>query len=375
MDSERGRTGTPTMGIPVTKIVDALNHLGLSATYHGANPIEITRLRPVDSSGPGDLTFVMSPPESRRTEKLVAQLATRSPSCVITNALLPQLSAPQIVTRHPLAAIAAIAEVFFPKPKPAPGIHPLAAVSASASLGDGVSVGPFAVVGDNVSIGDNSVIHPHVVLYSGVQIGRECVIHAGAVIREAVILGDDCLIQPGVVLGGDGFGYFPDPKVGHRRIPHIGTLILGNRVDLGANSTIDRATLGETRVGDATKIDNLVQIGHNVQIGERSILCGQVGLSGSCVIGNDVTLGGQVGVANQVSVADKARVGAKAGVAGTISQPGDYAGYPIVSAAMFRRISAAMANLPELFRRVKRLERVANLQNDQAEANTTEIRD
>jgi UDP-3-O-[3-hydroxymyristoyl] glucosamine N-acyltransferase len=227
-------------------------------------------------------------------------------------------------------------------------------VHPSAKIGSGVSIGEFAVVGPLTEIGDNVVIHPHVVLYPGVKIGPRSIIHSHAAIREDSVLGAETVIQNGAVIGADGFGYVPDAKLGLVGVPQLGTVNLGDRVEVGANSAIDRATLGTTTIGLGTKIDNLVQIGHNTRIGRFSILCGQVGIAGSCEIGNQVVIGGQAGVGDHLKIADGIRVGAKSGVVSDLTEKGDYLGFPPLPAQVARRVFAILPQLPDLFRKLKR---------------------
>jgi len=199
------------------------------------------------------------------------------------------------------------------------------------------------------------VIHPHVTVYPGVRVGARSVLHAGVVIREDCIIGEDNVLQPGAVIGADGFGYIPDPTFGLRPVPQVGHVVLAERVEVGANSCIDRATLGVTAVDTGTKIDNHVQVGHNTKIGKNSILCGMVGIAGSAHIGSNVTLAGYVGVGDHVSIVDNVRVGAKGGVSSDIREPGDWCGYPVVKGHRWRMQCAALEQLPELMRDFKKL--------------------
>ncbi len=316
----------------------------------------IEGVAPLESAGPSDLTFF--DPTAKKKQQDYFQLACSSRAgAILIPEYEPQISATQIVTPKPLAAIIHAASLFHHPPRPAPGIHSTAIVHETAKIGTGAAIGAYCVIGEDCTIGDHAVLHPHVIVYGGAQIGAQCVIHSGAVIREFVRLGADCLIQNGVIVGGDGFGYIPDAKLGHRRIPHAGTVVLEDSVDLGANTTVDRATLGETRIGRAAKIDNLVMIGHNNKIGSCSLLCGQVGVSGSCTIGSQVVLGGQVGVADHITIGDKTRAGAQSGIANDIPGGIDLFGTPAIAAAEHWRAYAALKRLPDLIREVRRQEK------------------
>jgi UDP-3-O-[3-hydroxymyristoyl] glucosamine N-acyltransferase len=242
-----------------------------------------------------------------------------------------------LVVEKPFEALLDLVPLFYTPPKLAAGVSARAEVSPTAILGQGVSVGAFSVIGDEVVIGDGVTIHPQVVVYPGARIGARSVIHAGAVIREFSIIGADCVVQPGAVIGADGFGYVPDPKLGLRPVPQIGITQLEDRVDIGANACVDRGAFGRTKIGMGSKLDNLVQVGHNTTVGRFSIACGQTGIAGSCTIGNQVVLGGQVGVADHIKIADGVRVAAQSGVTGHLETRGDYAGFPAIPAAEWRR--------------------------------------
>ena len=219
-----------------------------------------------------------------------------------------------------------------------------------------MQVGAFSVVGANAVIEDNVTIHPNVIIYPGVQIGSSTIVHAGAILREDVIIGRECCIQNGAIIGADGFGYYQEEN-DIKPVPQVGTVVLGDRVDVGAQTCIDRATLGTTRLGSSVKLDNLVQIGHNVWIEPGSIVCGHSALGGSVRVGSGVTIGGKVGIADHVSIADGVRIGAGSGVAQDIKERGDYAGYPTQTAQQWRRQARALAKLPGLLRDLKRIQK------------------
>jgi UDP-3-O-[3-hydroxymyristoyl] glucosamine N-acyltransferase len=241
-------------------------------------------------------------------------------------------SVPLIVVPDPLAALISIIPLFFKPYSVTAGAPSLVAIHPTAEISQGVTIGPFTSIGERCVIEEGVVIHPQVTLYPGVRIGQGTVIHAGAVIREDCVIGAGSVIQNGAVIGSDGFGYIGVPDMGLVPVPQIGTVVTGARVDIGANSCIDRATLGTTRIGDSTKIDNLVQIGHNTTIGKQAIICGKVGVAGSCTIGDGVVLGGGVGVVDHMTIGSRVRVGGGAAVMNDITTPGDYLGIPAVPA-------------------------------------------
>ena len=343
----------------------------LKAEVIGDREQKIFRVMPLARAERGDLSF-FAPKSKRQQQQIYSEAKASGASAVLVREYDTNIPCTQVITSDPLAAAMRLAQLFAGQAAVHAGVHPQASVDPSAKLGSGVSVGAFAVVANDVVIGEGTIIHPHAVIYSGASIGKNCVIHAGAVIREFVTLGDDCLIQNGVVLGGDGFGYVPDKVLGHRRIPHFGTLVLASGVDVGANATIDRAMLGEARVGKATKIDNLVMVGHNCDIGERVLLCGQVGVSGSVTIGDDVILAGDVGVADHVRIGSNVRAAAKAGITADVPPGVDIAGHPEVDAGQWRRQSLLIKRLPEVFRKVRELDKLLPAQREKPPSSTSQ---
>ena len=337
----------------------------VSGTVEGDSGRKISAIQPLDIAREQDLSFY-APKTKRVAGDLRRQAAAGRAGAVLVASFEPEFPVTQIIVPNPFGAVIRLAHVFKPKFPAYEGIHPSAIVDPSASIGENVAIGPLAVVGPDAVLEDNVVLHPHVVIYPGAVIGKGCVIHSGAVVREGTKLGEGCLIQNGAVIGGDGFGYIPDPNIGHRHIPHIGITVLEDRVDMGANSTVDRAMLGETRVRRDTKIDNLVMIGHNCSIGERVIMCSQVGISGSCTVGNDVILAGQVGVADHLTIADRVKAAGQAGITSSVEEPGlAVAGLPQVPVTQWHRCATLLGRLPELFARVKRLEKTRSAEMEE----------
>lgn len=326
----------------------------VNGELHGNPDVLLNRLRPIESAEAGDLSF-FAPSSKRKTAELRAFAKRSTAGAIFVRTFEEEFPTTQIVVRNPHVAALEVALLFEPPVATPAGIHTHAIVSPSAKVGRNVHVGPFSVIGEGCEIGDDSIIHPHVVIYPYVRLGEKCIIHSGAVIRERVKIGSDCVIQSGVVVGGDGFGYLPDPQIGHRRIPHTGTVVLEDGVDLGANATIDRATFGETRVGKYTKIDNLVMLGHNVRVGERSIFCSQVGISGSTTVGSDVVLGGQVGAVDHITIGDRVRAGGQTGIVGDVEPGQDLWGMPHRPIMDFKREMISLRELPKLLKRFKKL--------------------
>lgn len=323
----------------------------------GDGSIEIAGVSSIEDSVPGTLTFLAD----RRYAPLLA--ATRA-AAVMLPSDGPDIPLPSLRARHPYVAMVRVLELFHPATRPAPGMHPTAVVAPSARLGEGCTIGPHVVVGEGVQVGRDAVLHANVTVYPGVQVGDGFTAHAGVVLYPGVTIGDRVTIHAGTVIGSDGFGYVPLPD-GHRKIPQVGTVVIEDDVEVGANTTIDRGGIGATVIGRGTKIDNLVQIAHGVRIGEGCLLAAQVGLAGGTVVGRGVMLGGQVGSAGHLTIGDGARVGAKGGVAQDIPPGETQSGYPSVEVRLWRRVTAALGRLPELLRRVRRIERQLGLRADE----------
>lgn len=326
----------------------------LGGTLYGDGAARVSGIRPLETAGPGDLTF-FDPAISKRPRELLQAARQTRASVLLVHERLEDLGATQIVVPHPYAAAATLASIFQPRDRPPAAVHATAILGTGIILGEDVSVGAYCVIGDDVTIGEGTIIHPHVTIYNRVRIGAKCLIHSHAVIREDSEIGDDCHLQPGIVVGGEGFGYLPNMKDGHFRIPHIGRAVLESGVDLGANATIDRATFGETRVREGAKIDNLVTVGHNSIVGRRSFLCGQVGVSGSVTIGDRVRLGGQTGVGDHVRIGDDVRSAGQSGITKDVPDRTDVSGFPARPVAQLRREHAALRRLPALMRKLRRV--------------------
>jgi len=329
----------------------------LGATLEGtATDVEITGVAPLEEAGPGTITVLAD----RRLETLLA--GTRA-SAVLLGPDAPASPVPVLRVSHPWVAFAQAMELFHPAQRPPAGIHPTAVVAASAVIGPGAFVGPHVVLGDEVRIGRDAVLHPRVTVYRGARIGDRFTAHAGAVVREDVVIGDRVTLHAGAVIGSDGFGFVPLPD-GHRKIPQVGTVILEDDVEIGANATVDRATLGATRIGRGSKIDNLVMIGHGSQLGPGCLLAAQVGLAGSMRLGAGVMMGGQAGASGHFVIGDGAQIAAQSGVHREVPAGGVYGGYPAIEVRRWRRVSTAMVRLPELFRRLRRVEKALGMSPD-----------
>jgi UDP-3-O-[3-hydroxymyristoyl] glucosamine N-acyltransferase len=257
---------------------------------------------------------------------------------------------------EPRAAMAGVLGALHPERIAVPGVHPTAVLGQGTSVHPTAEVGPYAVIGAGCTIAEGAIIGPHAVLGRDCSVAERAVIHAQATLYDGVEVGPRSVVHSGARLGADGFGYVWDGS-GHRKVPQVGVVRLGADVEVGANSTIDRGSVGDTVVGDGTKIDNLVQIGHNCRIGRHVIIVSQVGISGSTRVGDGAVLGGQAGVQGHIEIGAGARVGGQAGVTGSVAAGETVSGYPARPHREALRVQAAMMKLPELMRRVKELER------------------
>src|SRR5205085_12211018 len=243
--------------------------------------------------------------------------------------------------------------LFYQPPRPAPGVHPTAYVAPTATLGEQCSIGPFAVVGERVRVGRNAVIHPHVVIYEGAEIGDDFLAHSHAAVREFCRIGDRVTLQNGVVVGGDGFGFAKRADGSHFKIVQSGVTVIEDDVEVQSLTSVDRATVGETRVKRGAKIDSLVQVGHACVVGEDNIICAQTGLAGSSVLEKDVLLAGQVGVSGHLTIHDGAIVYAQSGIGGDVPPKARVSGSPAFDASEWLRAITAFPKLPELLRTVR----------------------
>jgi UDP-3-O-[3-hydroxymyristoyl] glucosamine N-acyltransferase len=321
----------------------------LGGELRGDGEVEISGVCGIEQAGPGDLTFLANP-------RYAGHLAATRASAVI---LAPGHEAPLpcLVSDNPYLTFARAVAVLRPPARPLPGVHPSAQVDPGARLGPDVHVGALSVLGAGVRLGARTVVHPHVVLYEGVQVGEDCVLHSGVQVRERCRLGNRVVVQNGAVIGADGFGFARDGEGRYRKFPQVGIVVIEDDVEIGALTAIDRAALGETRVGRGTKLDNLVQIGHSVTIGEDTVLAGQVGVAGSTHIGRRVTLAGQVGVAGHLTIGDGVVATAQTGIPGSVEAGSVVSGYPAIGNRAWLKSSAVFAKLPELQRRLRELER------------------
>jgi UDP-3-O-[3-hydroxymyristoyl] glucosamine N-acyltransferase len=328
----------------------------LGAELRGNADLEITGVKGIEEAGPTEITFVANP-------RYTSLARTTRAAAVVVEPDFQEISAATLRIKNPYHAFSRALGLFYQPPSYAPGIHPTAVVDPTAEIGPDAHIGAYAVVGPNVRLGPHATLLPHVVLYPGVQVGSHFFAHAHAVVREHCILGDHVTLENGVVIGGDGFGFAKDSDGHWEKIPQSGPVRIGSHVDVQANATIDRATVGATEIGDGTKVDNLVQVGHGSRIGNDTLICAQTGLAGSSVIGNNVILAGQVGIAGHCTVGDGVILTAQSAVSHDVPPGKMISGSPGFDNRVWLRAVTIFQRLPELLKRIDRLEKDAAAKN------------
>lgn len=313
---------------------------------NGSPETEITGVAGIEEAGSGHVTFVANP-------KYAAAAKTTKASAVIVDENFPAIPTAMLRSKNSYLAFARAIELFYQPPQYEPGIHPTAVVHASAKIGANAHIGPYVSIDRDVQIGDNATLLAHVVIYSSVKIGGNFFAHAHSMVREHCRLGDNVVLQNGVVVGSDGFGFAKDDAGHWYKIVQSGPTIVGDNVEVQANSCIDRASVGETRIANGVKIDNLVQVGHGSMIGEDTLLCAQVGLAGSTEIGKSAILAGQVGVAGHCKVGDRVIITAQSGTHGDIADGSMISGSPGFDHKQWLRSTAIFSKLPELAKELR----------------------
>jgi UDP-3-O-[3-hydroxymyristoyl] glucosamine N-acyltransferase len=334
----------------LSEIASAIN-----ARLENASPdTEIIGVAGIEHAGPGRLTFVSNP-------KYNADARTTTASAVIVAENFPAISAGMLRSKNPYLAWAKAIELFYKSPAYAPGIHPTAVLHPHTKVGKNAHIGPYVVIDEDVVIGDSAVLLAHVVIYRGATIGSNFFAHAHAVVREFCHLGDNVLLQNGAVVGSDGFGFAKHNaedgvKSGRwHKIVQSGKVSIENDVEIQANTCIDRASIGETRIGRGAKIDNMVHVGHGCTIGHDTLLCAQVGLAGTTDVGNNVILAGQVGVSGHVKIGDGAIAIAQSGIPHDVPPGAMVSGAPAIDHRLWLKCCAVYARLPEIAKAVRRL--------------------
>ncbi|MEM7410663.1 MAG: UDP-3-O-(3-hydroxymyristoyl)glucosamine N-acyltransferase [Myxococcota bacterium] len=310
----------------------------------------VTGVASLEEAGPDDLVFA-------RTSAMNEALAVCPAQAVVAGEDVDVGDRTALRSDDPGRDFFHAAGLLLPDPRPPAGVDSNATVHPEAEVDPSAAIGPHCAVGAGARVGARSVLHPGVVLYDNVEIGDDCVLHARCVVAGGSRVGDRVILQPGVVVGGDGFGYVGGSDGGLQKMPHVGRVRIEDDVEVGAGSTIDRGTLDDTVIGRGTKIDNLVQIAHNVRIGERCVVVSQAGIAGSTQLGNGVVVLAQAGLVGHIEVGDNAFIGPQSGVHKDVSEGARILGSPQRAERRFHREMAALGRLPELFRRVRNLER------------------
>ena len=333
------------------KLSDIASRLGGDLT--GDGDIDVTGVSGIEHAGPHHITFLANP-------KYAPMARTTRAGAILVEPDFPALD--QVATiriRNCYRAFAQAITLFYTAPAYPPGTHPTAVIDPTAQIGERAHIGAYAVIGTGVILGSDAVILSHTVIYEGAIVGDRFFAHAHAVVREFCRLGDDVTLQNGAVVGADGFGYAADDHGTWLKIVQSGRTVLSDRVEVQANACIDRASVGETRIGAGSKIDNLVQVGHGSTVGANTLLCAQVGLAGSTTVGNRVILAGQVGVAGHCSIGDGAIATAQSGIPSDVEAGATVSGYPAMDNRQWLRAVATFARLPDMLRDLRALRKAA----------------
>ncbi len=337
----------------------------VEGTFSGSGESEILDAKAFRQAGSGDVTFLDDPARLEEAEScaaaalIVPLTGKRGETVEIASEMLAKIGVPVIQVRNVHTAFTEVVKRFRPPvARPGFGVHPQAILGERVTLGENVTIFPGAYVGNEVKIGAGTVIYPQCTVLEGTVIGEGCTLFPGVTVYERCVIGKYCTLHSGAVIGAYGFGYVSD-AAGHKPAAQLGNVVLGDYVDVGANTTIDRGTYGPTTVGDGTKLDNLVMIGHNCQIGRHNLLCSQVGIAGSTSTGDFVVMGGQVGVRDHVHIATGVTLAAQAGVTNNITEPGVYLGAPAVPAQEMKRLVVAQRQLPDYWKTLKKLAKQA----------------
>lgn len=321
----------------------------LDCPVEGDAGLEIRRVAKIEDAGPGDITFLANP-------KYASKLAGTKASAVIMNGEVSTAPCAVVRSKAPYLTFARAAQLLSPNKPPVPGIHAQAAVADDATVDPSATIGAFAVIGSGATIGARTVIHPHAVIGDTTTVGADCIIHAHVSIRERCTIGARVIVQNGAVIGADGYGFATRPDGTHEKIPQTAPVVIEDDVEIGANTTIDRPAVGETRIKAGTKIDNLVQIAHGVVLGRNVLLAAQVGIAGSTIVGDSVIFGGQVGVGGHLTIGDRAKAVGQTGITNSVDADAFVSGYPAIDNSDWRRSSAVFRKLPEMRKQLRALE-------------------
>ena len=344
------------------KLVEVADRL--SCTLEGDGSIEILGVATLERAGAGDLSFLTNPKYQNEAKRTAA-------SAILVGHDCPPMRIALLRHENPYLAFAKAIEIFFSAVPVPSSIHPTAWIADTATIGVDVYVGPFAFIGERAVVGDGVRIHSRCTVEEGAEIGAHTIMHTGSVAREGVLVGRNCVIQANAVVGSDGFGYAKQSNGSWYRIVQAGTVIVEDEVEIGACTTIDRATLGETRIKSGTKVDNQVHVGHGCVIGTDNLICAQVGLAGSTKTGKGVVLTGQVGAAGHLQIGDGTIVTPQTGLASSVEAGVIVSGSPAIEHKNWLRSSAVFSKLPDIQKTVRRLETRISALEDTLKATST----
>lgn len=330
------------------KLEDLAKRLGCQ--LHGDSGVEISGVRGMEHATSTELTFLANPKYAHKVKD------TRA-AAVLVSQLIDGLTSAQLISSNPYLDFARALALFYQAPRPPVGIHPTASLASTAKIGENASIGAYVVIGENAVVGCNAVLHPHVVIYPGAEIGDDFHAHSHAVVREFCRIGHRVTLQNSVIVGGDGFGFAKDAQGRHNKIVQSGVTVIEDDVEIQTLTSVDRATVGETRVKRGAKIDSLVQIGHACVVGEDNIICAQTGLAGSSILEKNVLLAGQVGIAGHLTIHDGAVIYAQSGIGHDVPAGSVMSGSPAFEAREWLRAITAFPKLPELLRTMRQLDR------------------
>ena len=327
----------------------------LDCRLEGDPTVEITGVAGIEHAGPGQLTFLAN----RRYFPLLG--STRASAVLVDPKVavnrepgMPALAA--LRSSNPYLAFARAIDLFYQAPQYAPGIHPTAIIAKSARIGDNAHIGPYCFIDEGAQVGRNAVLHSFVTIYRGAAIGDDFFAHAHAVVREFCRIGHRVILQNGVIIGGDGFGFAKQADGTWSKMTQSGPAVLEDDVEVQSNSCVDRATIGETRIGRGAKLDDLVLVGHGSRLGSNTLLCGQVGLAGSTNVGSDCILAGQVGSGGHLTIGDRVLITAQSGIPNDLAGSTHYSGTPCVDHRQWLKNAAALNRMPEVQKRLRDLE-------------------
>ena len=331
---------------------------GLAGGKVEGNPdAAVSKLAKIEEGTPGALTFLSNPAYAQYIYSTQATIA------IVNNDFVAEQALPETLTLIRVAdarqAFAKLLEAYNQFRMNKVGIDPTAVISSSAKIGANVYIGAKAVIGDHVTIGDNTKIHPNVTVNDATRIGNNTIIYPGVVIYHDCVIGNNCILQSGTIIGGDGFGFQPNSENNYTKVPHIGNVIIEDHVEIGANTTIDRATLGSTIIRKGVKLDNLIQVAHNCEIGENTVIAAQTGVAGSTKIGRDCLIGGQVGIVGHLVIGNRVKIAAQSGIGSNIPDDEIVQGSPAFGIGDYKRSYVMFRKLPELADKIKELEKKA----------------